>query len=399
MNATAATLRLRTAAPDGAPAAVMLAFLATAGLFYVNIMPALVDGLIHGLGFTTEQAGLVNSVNVYGAALGALAASFVVHRLAWKPVAVALLFGLILLDCLSMFVTTPQALIALRLMDGLDGGFLVGTGFAVIARTRDPDRVFGVLMIVQFGLGGVGLMALPQLVTRLGSPVLFGALVLFSVATLAMVPFLAPYPVTARPSGAERAAAPAATASRLGLPLTLFGIFLFQAANMGLAAYVIGLGEAAGLGRDFISPVLGIANWVGIFGSGLVVVISRRYGRFWPMAAGLVLTVLGIAAFLRSDLGAVYAAANALTSITWSLVIPYMFGLCAEFGRTGRSATVASFCSKLGLASGPLVAGYLVGGGHYDRLVWVAIAALVLSTSAALRPALASDRSGRVARA
>ena len=63
---------LRKAAPDGEVARVLLAFLATAGIFYVNIMPALVDGLVQGAGFSNRQAGLVGSSNVYGAAIGAL---------------------------------------------------------------------------------------------------------------------------------------------------------------------------------------------------------------------------------------------------------------------------------------------------------------------------------------
>ena len=63
---------LRKASPNGEIARVLLAFLASAGLFYVNIMPALVDGLIHGAGFSNRQAGMVGSSNVYGAALGAL---------------------------------------------------------------------------------------------------------------------------------------------------------------------------------------------------------------------------------------------------------------------------------------------------------------------------------------
>ena len=58
---------------DGFAVATMLAFLATAGLFYVNIMPALVDGLVKGVSFTVEQAGYITSANIYGAAFGAFA--------------------------------------------------------------------------------------------------------------------------------------------------------------------------------------------------------------------------------------------------------------------------------------------------------------------------------------
>ena len=57
--------------PNGMSARLLLAFQATAGIFYVTIMPALVDGLKVGLGFSNKQAGLVGSCNVYGAAGGA----------------------------------------------------------------------------------------------------------------------------------------------------------------------------------------------------------------------------------------------------------------------------------------------------------------------------------------
>ena len=53
--------------PNGIIARIMLAFLATAGIFYVNIMPAVVSGLKEGLAFTTQQAGFVSSANLYGA--------------------------------------------------------------------------------------------------------------------------------------------------------------------------------------------------------------------------------------------------------------------------------------------------------------------------------------------
>ena len=70
--------RFPVAAPNGTLASVLLAFLATAGLFYVNIMPALIDGLVEALGFSNRQAGFVGAANVYGAALGAFSAVFII---------------------------------------------------------------------------------------------------------------------------------------------------------------------------------------------------------------------------------------------------------------------------------------------------------------------------------
>ena len=72
-------------------AAVLLAFLATAGFFYVNIMAALVAGLVDGLGFSESEAGRVGSLNIYGAAFGALIAIAIVGRVRWRAFAVCAL--------------------------------------------------------------------------------------------------------------------------------------------------------------------------------------------------------------------------------------------------------------------------------------------------------------------
>ena len=161
--------RRRAAPPNSMRARVCLAFLATAGLFYVNIMPAIVDGLKEGLGFTDRQAGFVASANVYGAALGALLIVLLVKRLSWRPTSYLLLAALVLMDLVSLFVSSPELMIAVRFVHGCIGGALVGVGFSVIARTLHPDRTFGVLLFVQFGLGGLGNLSIPRLVPVFGT--------------------------------------------------------------------------------------------------------------------------------------------------------------------------------------------------------------------------------------
>lgn len=393
MTAAPWPLRVRHVPADGPVAAIMLAFLATAGLFYVNIMPALVDGMIHALGFSNQSAGLVAGLNVYGAAAGALTASFWVRRLAWKPVAAGLLLVLIAIDLLSMSAHTLAVLAALRIVDGLIGGFLVGIGISVIARTKAPDRVFGVLLLVQFSMGGLGLMVLPPLVPALGMPVVFAALILFSLVTLAMLPWLDHYPIP--PPRAAGSAMPSSPPRYL-LFLVLSGMFLFQAANMGVAAYILPLGEAAGLARDFMSVVLGAANWVGVLGSGLVILLAGRTRRAPPLLIALLVTVLGMLVFLASAQGVFYALANGITSITWNMVIPYLFGLCADFDRSGRIAVIGSFCSKMGLASGPVIAGYLTGSGDFHSLLWVASGAILAVGIVIILPTMRLDSVNRL---
>lgn len=384
---------IRRVEPNGAAARIFMSFLATAGLFYVNIMPAIVDGLIEGLGFSNGEAGFVGSANVYGAALGALLIVFIVGRLRWRPVAYALLAVLIAMDLLSILVQQPALMIGTRFVHGVVGGALVGIGFAVIARATSPDRTFGVLLVIQFGLGGLGNLYLPRLVPVFGTDVLFFSLIAFSLVTAAMVPFLDEYEV--KESQGLHLGGGDAGVARMPMALTLLATFLFQAANMGLFAFIIGLGKAAGLTVDFITWTLALSGWIGIVGAGLVIVLHTRYGRTMPLVVAMVLTIAGFWVLNYSEVDNIYLLANCAMGITWAFVIPYLLGLAAEFDRTGRMAALGGFASKMGLASGPLVGGMLIGGdGNYTLLIIAGIITMVASLVACIVPAWGQDRIG-----
>ena len=375
------------AAPDGLIAAVLLSFMATAGLFYVNILPALVDGLKTGLHFTARDAGFVASANVYGAAIGAFAAVFTVRFAPWRKVALASLLTMIAIDIVSTQLHTPLELMAIRFVHGIVGGGLVGTSYGVFARTKAPDKVFGMLLVVQFGLGGVGLMVLPHLVALFGPAVLFLALATFSLSTLAMLPFLSSYE---RPP--ESTAAANLAVRRPQLIAALVAVLAFQAANEGLGAYVFGLGRTFGMATDAIAGILGISNWVGALGSVGVVIVGIRFGRMWPIIAGTGLAFAGTALFLVSGSVTAFAVANLASSVAWSFTIAYLLGLCAAFDRSGRSAALAGFSSKIGLASGPAIGAVVLGEVHYIRLILLACLGLAIAAVAAVWPAMVLDQ-------
>ena len=381
------------AAPNGEIARVLLAFLATAGLFYVNIMPALVDGLIESLGFSNRDAGLVGAANMYGAATGALTAVFLVKHINWRTVAVALLFGLIAIDLTSMILTSANALIGTRFVHGCVGGMLVGIGFAVMSRTTEVERTFGYLLTIQFGLGGLGLMYLPSLVPEFGTRALFMSLIAFSTVTLMMLPFLSDYPPKEQKvEGTTR------TGSIKLIALALLATFFFQAANMSIFAYVIGIGRNAMLEMDFISNVLGVAAWIAIVGSVLVILLSTRFGRTVPVGIAIVLTAFSLWLLHFSDIKpggwetSIYWWSNVLWGITWAFVISYLLGMCSEFDTTGQMAAMGGFASKMGLASGPAIAALMVGDNNYSLLINMSVVALILCLVVMITPARVLDR-------
>jgi len=376
--------------PNSMKARTFIAFLATAGLFYVNIMPTIVSGLIEALGFTNQQAGNVASANMYGAALGALSIVFLIKRLNWRLVSVIFLCGLIIIDLISIKLSDPTTLTIVRFIHGLVGGMLVGTGFSLIARTHEPDRTFGVLLFVQFGFGGLGIMFIPGMVPEYGTQILFYSLVAFSVVTFIMLPFLPDYAIAAEKTKKDEAKGNGI--KWLPLSLTLATIFLFQGANMGLFAFIIGLGQYYSLEMDFISTTLGIANWLGLVGAGLVIAIGSRLGYLKSVLAGILLTAVAIWALLYSTVPWIWIVSNCLIGITWGFTISYLLGLASRFDSSGQMAALGGFASKMGLASGPVVTAMLLGEDNYELIIIVATIVMMISAITIWIPSRQQDR-------
>lgn len=375
-------------AANGVMAKVMLAFLTTAGIFYINIMPAVVSGLIEALSFSNREAGFVSSANLYGASLGSLLAVFIIKKISWQRWAYCLLGCLLVIDFLSMHVHSPTLMIAIRAVHGLTGGLLVGIGFSIISRTQDPDRTFGYLLLIQWGLGGLGLMFLPGLVPQFGTSALFCALMAFSFVALIMLVFLPHYHV----DEAQRQAMKGASTQRMLLILTLLAIFLFQGANMGLFAYMIALGLAANLEMDFMSASLGMASWVALIGAALVIVIGKKFGRLGALLLGIAVTAFCSWLLVYSDNSNVYLYANIVIGIGWAFVLPYMFGICSELDKAGQFAAMGGFASKMGLASGPMVAALVLNGEQYASVIYLATVVLLASAVCVMKPARALDK-------
>ena len=376
--------------PNNMTARVFLAFLASAGLFYVNIMPTIVSGLIDALGFSNQEAGNIASANMYGAAAGALFIVFLIKRLNWQLAATLFLGGLIAIDLMSIKLTDPTTLLIVRFVHGFIGGMLVGLGFSLMARTIQPDRTFGVLLFVQFGFGGLGIMFIPGLVPEYGTQVLFYSLVAFSVATFMMLPFLPDYPV--KETTKQGKDTTGNSIQKGPLALTLATIFLFQAANMGLFAFIIGLGEYYALEMDFISTSLGISNWLGLAGAGLVIVIGSRFGYLKSVLAGIIFTALAIWALLYAEVPWIWVVSNCTIGITWGFTISYLLGLASRFDATGQMAAMGGFASKMGLASGPVVTAALLGEDNYELIIMVATVAMVITVLTVWLPARVQDR-------
>ena len=355
-------------------AAVMYAILATAGLFYVNLGGAFLSAFVDGLGVGRDEAGLIVSANKYGAAAGALIATFLVKNIPWRKTTAILLALMMLVDIISSQITSAENLIAIRFLHGTIGGVSVGIGLSVIARTLNPDKIFGMLLVVQYSFGSLGIWTVPRLVESFGHMAVFGVLMLFSVMTLVILPFI--------PNVREAKSTnnPFKINFSFLLVLALIALFLFQASNMGVADYAFELGKDIGLVNTEISNLLTVANIISISGGLFVYVIGTKYGRTIPLFIGVSISAIFTYLLHYSENITMYFIANTVTGIAWAFVIPYILGLCASFDSHGQMAALAGFVSKVGLATGPLVGSMFILNYGFEMILNIATIALIGAT-------------------
>ena len=381
-------------APAGVSARVALAVLMSAGILYASVGPVVVTGLALSEVFSSESAGYVLSVNMYGTAVGGLLIALLVKRVNWRITAAILLVGLAVVDCLSAWFGMNEALYPLRFCHGLVGGALMGVTTSVVARTENPERTFAIAIFIQLGLGGVGAAILTPLLVEYGVGIVWLSFILLTLPALFVLPLLDSYPV--REDNSEQ------TTSRQRAPLryvlwALLAIFIFQVGEFSLFAYQLELGSHYGFGTEVVGLVLASALWAGGLTALIVAWWGTRIGRLLPMCTG----VLGMAVcsgFLLIPVLGIYIVAAVGFSACFSIAIPYLLGIGSEMDNTGQVAAVGSFINTLGLATGPAIAASLLNGDHYERIVLFACVALLVSGIVGVPSARMLDQRSRHSR-
>jgi len=377
-----------TLSPDGIAARIVLGVVTTAGVLYANIGPVIVSGLASTAGFTSETAGYVFSLNLYGSMLGGLVVIPFIARANWKPAAAAVLALLLFSDLASTRADGTPMLYALRFLHGLACGVFLGLAVSVVARSANPERTFAFYIGVQITLGGVGAMVLTPIIATDGVDVVWLSLAAYTGLALLLLPWLDRYPARARRGVTDK---PARRAPWPPVASALVALFLYQAGQMAAFSYMIEFGHHHGLDFGFISLTIAISLWIGGPSALLVAWWSTRSGRLRPVAAGMFLTAAAVALLVVADAGA-YFAANVGLNLMFSMTFPYLLGVASEMDNTGRLAAVAGFVSAAGLATGPALAATVLADGEYERVLAFAVPALLTSAVLVVHPARLLDR-------
>ena len=368
-------LPLKTISADRPLAYLFFAFIAMSGLAYVNFLPGLVNALAGALGFSEAEAGQIVALNGYGGIVGSTAAIFLVRRISWRPISSVLLLALALIDLATIWVKDYGTMLSWRALAGLVGGLVVGIAFSVLARLKSPDRGFGSLLFIQFGIGSLVIYLLPRLEAVLGAYAVFYAMSMIATLAWVFVCFLPNFPAESAAGKSE----PSSSAARATMLLLMVGMFLYLLAASAIWAYVGLIGLTAGMSTESVSVSIAATGLLGPVGAMLPVISGKRFGRRVWVTSGVALSTISAVMLIYSEVYTIYVLAMSLLFFAWPAVQSYLLAVTAEMDTSGQLSTVGSVVASVGLASGPLVASSLLGEGEYSIMLCVSAAIFLLA--------------------
>jgi len=344
--------------------------LSVAGVAAFSVLPVMVGILTDSHGLGASLAGYVASADLAGFALTALAAAFWVVRCRWRRAAIVGLSALVIGNLLSLGTPGFAQLLIARLLAGIGAGTVYSVAMSTLARCRDTDRAFGLMIAAQVIFQVIALFVLPRLVAVWGPSALF--------LTLGGVSVLASVGITQLPDFIEGSSEPPTTmlATRSAW-LALAGVALFTLNLGALWTYIERMGVSAGLSSPQVGSMLAAALAISVLGALGASRLGDRFGRRLPLVVAMAGQLVALVLMTENASAVAFAIGATLYSLAWAFAMPYFYGFVASHDPGGRLIVLAPAVQAIGVSLGPLLAASMLRGDPYLLVNCLAAVALL----------------------
>ena len=355
-------------------ALVAAVVLGTIGALTIMVVPGFVTLVAAQSGLGDRELGFIASwdISTMAAAIGV--STWLISRFQWRHIALVGTALMVLGDLSTAASQSYAAIASARVCAGCGEGLAVAISFAALGRATNPDRAFGIYLIVGLAVSAAVLALLPALQASIGPPAVFVGAAGLTVASATLYSWL---PDRNRERGGERGSA---TVVLKELAITgLVGVFLYFIAQGALWSYFERIGAASGIRPDLIGYATGVSSFAGVGGALLAVWGCMRLGRTaLLMGSG----VLSIASFwmLRGHVTETELVISGLLfNFGWNLAQPLLSGVCADADSEGRVVVAMGCIQTVGFGLGPAIAASLLRDGEFLPVIWLSSAVVVVS--------------------
>jgi len=332
-------------------------------------LPQLLDPIKVAFDRSDEVVTRMYGYELFVFAIVALAAAGPLSR--FSRVLVALVGGAIAVAAgvVSALTDSYSVLVVCRIMLGAGGALAGAAGTAAAASSRDPERVYAVVVIVS----QVVLALVPALLERfaLGPFGLDGGFYGLAIGTALLLPFLM---WLLPPRRSESVATSSIWTAIVQAPnraiavVTMLALFIYEAGQGGIWTYMVEFGQHSGVEDQFYGDVMTVIQLVALSGSFIAIWIGDRFGSKWPIVLGIGINVAAAVALSYSPNPTVFVILNIIWFGSYYFVVPYLLGLMAKLDDLGRWAVAVDAMWWLGDAAGAPAAGMIVERSGFEML-------------------------------
>jgi predicted MFS family arabinose efflux permease len=350
----------------------------------VLILPNLVGSVVDELGFTETQASTAASLNFVAGAIIALVMAFNIRSLNLQKVAVISLFLAAISDFLSGYTGDNVYLfMTMRALAGLGQGAAYTAVMSSIARTGDPDRGYGILMTMQFGISAIGLYLIPLVLSLAGIQGMF-----IGLAAMDLIGIFMAYKLIPSKRGIDSNLHDENDLSQVewkvifggAAIMVILGLCFLETAMTAQFSFTERVAtQRLGMEPEAVGSILAIASLLSIPGGFGCVLLGTRYGRSIPLFMGLATSIVGVTLLAMAQDPLMYAISAYILGFTWAFTLPYYQAAQAALCPHGSIVAAGSFSGTMGNAAGPGLAGMAVLIGGYNAVLLMAGAMLLIS--------------------
>jgi predicted MFS family arabinose efflux permease len=343
-----------------------------------NVMPALVGILADNLHLDGKQLGSVAAAYPLGLGIVALSSYVWVRRVNFR---LCMALGVLILAAAvgaQARCTTFDHLIALMFAAGLGGGLAASPSLTALGDGADPQRNFGIMILISVLLPAAVLALLTSVSIRMGysGVFIFLATLFGSSAPLALMirrsRRIAPSPTDRSRAASVRLATP--------LVVSLVGMIPFVAGYIAAWTFLERIGALSKLSHEWILDSLAVGGLVGGLGGFVATWMSRRLHQRTSLllatgATMLTLTCLELFTLIPSSYLFLVTSFQLWVNVNFSNIMTFI--AVEDWG--GYAVGLIPSLQCFGASLGALVAGVAFDGAGQLGIVAVGITAFLLN--------------------
>lgn len=357
-------------------------YMALTGYGVLVGLPVISTQWAESLGFSEVQVGQVAAADMYGLALGAVLAFFMVSRIDRRLLTVAAASVAIAANVLCIYAQTYEATLWLRLLSGLGSGVYTGVAVATIGGHSRPAFAFAVELFAFAFSQAAELKFLPLLSIE-AMYMVFAATFAFGLLFIGWLP--------RRPASAaldvkvdveEKSGEYHVDHQHVPsyIPWLVLAAVLFTYLNIGAYWTYIELATVdTAAAPEFIAEILVYTSFFSIIGCLFAVFLSNRYGLSRPLLVTLVFQAAIVAMLIFGITNTTVMISIFCFNFCWIFVDIYQAAVISNIDRSGRFLSLMPAAQGLGNGIGPSAAASVLafGGGYNGIFILCAAASIV----------------------